>query len=78
MNQNHKPNLDRGRDPNPAGGPANDNDGAFAPASSGGAMIALASLGTMLNKVDIAGVAGRSGLMMLAFKARDNNGTYMY
>ena len=31
----------------------------------------------MLNNVDTASVAGRSGLPMLSFKARDNNGTWM-
>jgi hypothetical protein len=70
-----KEDHDRDRDP----GPANDNGGpgAIAPAPAGGALAALTGLATVLNKVDTASVAGRSGLPMLSFKARDNNGTWL-
>ena len=63
-----------------AADPANDNGGhgAVAPASAGGALASLTALGTVLNKVDTASVAGRSGLPLLSFKARDNNGTWMF
>ena len=71
---NHDPDHDRERDPDPA----NDNGGpgAIAPAPAGGALTALTGLATVLNAVDTASVAGRSGLPMLSFKARDNNGTW--
>ena len=76
MIQKDEDDHDRDRDPDPA---ANDNGGhgAVAPAQTGGALAALTALGTVLNKVDTASVAGRSGLPMLSFKARDNNGTWM-
>jgi hypothetical protein len=41
------------------------------------ALTALAALGTGLARVDTSG-AGSSGLPTLLFKARENNGTYMY
>jgi hypothetical protein len=57
----------------------NDNGaGAVAPAPAGGALASLTALGTVLNTVDIASVAGRSGLPMMSFKARDNNGTWAF
>ena len=59
--------------PVPAGSAANDN-GAIAPAVTGGALTSLAALGTVLNSVDTASVAGRSGLPMLRF----SSGTWMF
>jgi hypothetical protein len=54
-----------------------DNDNAVAPAPAGGALASLTALGTVLNAVDTASVAGRSGMPMLQFK-RDGNGTWMF
>ena len=54
-----------------------DNGRAVAPAPSGGALVSLAALEAALNAVDIASVAGRSGLPMLRFK-RDGNGTWSF
>ena len=56
---------------------ANDNGRAVAPAPAGGALASLTALGAALNAVDLASVAGRSGLPMLAFK-RDGNGTWSF
>jgi hypothetical protein len=72
---------DRDHDP----GPANDNSvpgekpegKAIAPKPAGGALASLAALQSVLNKVDTASVAGRSGLPMLQFK-REGDGTYSY
>jgi hypothetical protein len=55
----------------------NDNGRAVAPAPSRGALVSLAALEATLNAVDIASVAGRSGLPMLRFK-RDGNGTWTF
>jgi hypothetical protein len=55
----------------------NDNGRAVAPAPSGGALASLTALEAALNAVDIASVAGRSGLPMLRFK-RDGNGTWTF
>jgi hypothetical protein len=70
MNDNHDPDHDHDHHDN-------DNGGAVAPASSAGALASLAALGTMLNNVDTASTAGRSGMPMLQFK-RDGNGTWMF
>ena len=51
--------------------------GAVAPAPAGGALASLTALGTVLNTVDTASVAGRSGLPMLTFK-RDGDGTWAF
>jgi hypothetical protein len=64
--------------------PDNDNGGgahpnqAIAPTLTTDALAALTSLSAMLNAVDITGVAGRSGLPMLLFKSRENNGTWSF
>jgi hypothetical protein len=59
----------------------NDNGANRAPvaaaAMSSTALTSLAALGTVLNAVDTASVAGRSGLPMLRFK-RDGNGTWTF
>jgi hypothetical protein len=55
----------------------NDNGHAVAPAPSGGALAALATLGKTLNAVDTTSVVGGAGTPMLSFK-RDGNGTWMY
>ena len=73
MTQNNDHDRDRDRDPADDTG----ENGAVAPAPSGGALAALTSLGTMLNTVDTASVAGRSGLPMLTFK-REGDGTWAY
>jgi hypothetical protein len=57
--------------------PDNDNERAIAPAPFGGALASLTALETVLNAVDTASVAGRSGLPMLTFK-RDGNGTWTF
>jgi hypothetical protein len=56
---------------------ANDNGGAIAAAAAEGALTALTALGTVLNKVDTASVAGRSGLPLLTFK-REGDGTWSF
>ena len=59
----------------------NDNGGnavAPAPTAAGGALTSLSALGTMLNGVNTASVSGRSGLPLLQFKSRENNGTWMF
>jgi hypothetical protein len=61
----------------PAGGAANDN-GAVAPAPAGSVLASLAALSTALNKVDIGAIAGRSGLPLMQFKSRENNGTWSF
>lgn len=64
----HDPDPDRDRDPLDA----------VAPAPTGNSLTALTALGTVLNGVDTSGVLGRSGMPMMLFKARDNNGTWQY
>jgi hypothetical protein len=44
---------------------------------TGGALASLEALQTALSNVDMSGIAGRSGLPMLAFK-RDGDGTWSY
>ena len=68
-NPDHEPDNDNGAD--------NDNEKAIAATLTGGALAALTALGTVLNAVDTASVAGRSGLPMLTFK-RDGNGTWAF
>lgn len=70
-------NQDPNQDPNPDNreNHANDNEGAVAPAPSGGTLASLTGLATVLNNIDIASVAGRSGLPMLTFK-REGSGTW--
>jgi hypothetical protein len=57
----------------------NDNDPnqAVAVPPTGGALASLTTLGAVLNAVDIASVAGRSGLPMLQFK-RDGGGVWSF
>jgi hypothetical protein len=58
---------------------ANDNDErAVAPAPAGGALESLTALATALNKVDTSCVAGRSGLPLMQFKSREDNGTWSF
>jgi hypothetical protein len=66
-------------DPATRSDPDNDNERAIAsaPAAGGGALASLATLGAVLNNVDTASVAGRSGLPMLAFK-REGDGTWAF
>jgi hypothetical protein len=69
-----KPDHDRDRDPD------NDNDpeaAAVAVTPAAGALASLASLGAVLNAVDVTSVTGRSGLPMLQFK-RDGGGTWQF
>ena len=49
-----------------------------ASASAGGALTSLAALSAALNKIDVAAIAGRSGLPLLQFRSRENNGTWSY
>jgi hypothetical protein len=70
--QNRDPNQDRNI-------PANDNGGrAVAPTPAGGAMVSLAALKTALDGVNLSSGGNRSGKMMMLFKAREDNGTWMY
>ena len=76
MNQDH--NHDRDRDH------ANDNGeherlgDKLAPApAAGGALTSLTALQTVLNRVDTASIAGRSGLPMMQFK-REGDGTWSF
>jgi hypothetical protein len=61
---------------------ANDNNrhehegGAVAPAPSGGALAALATLGKMLNAIDTTSVLGYSGRPMLQFKSREDTWSF--
>ena len=57
--------------------PNHDPDNPIAPAASAGAMISLEALGAVLNTVDTATIAGRSGLPMLQFK-REGDGTWSH
>jgi hypothetical protein len=54
-----------------------DPDNPIAPTASAGAMISLEALGAVLNTVDTATIAGRSGLPMLQFK-REGDGTWLH
>ena len=77
MVNNPKPNHAHANDNN--NNHANDNEEkAVAPAPTGGALASLTALATMLNKVDTSSVAGRSGLPLLQFKSRENNGTWSF
>src|SRR6516162_2083962 len=49
-----------------------------APAPGGGALAALTTLQTALANVNTAAILGRSGLPMLLFKSRENNGTWAF
>ena len=58
-----------------------DNNGGKAVASTptaASALISLTALATILNAVNTASVGGRSGLPLLQFKSRENNGTWMF
>jgi hypothetical protein len=63
---------------------ANDNGkherpgGKIAPAPAGGALTSLAALQTALANVNTAAIIGRTGLPMLLFKSRENNGTWVF
>jgi hypothetical protein len=48
------------------------------PGPANGAITSLAALSVALNKVDITAVAGRSGLPLMQFKSRENNGTWSF
>ena len=50
----------------------------IAPAPAGGAFTSLTALQTALSNVNTAAILGRSGLPMLLFKSRDNNGTWAF
>jgi hypothetical protein len=54
-----------------------DPDNPIASAASAGAMVSLEALGAVLNTVDTATIAGRSGLPMLQFK-REGDGTWLH
>ena len=64
---------------NPNDHVADNDNGApdTAAGSASGALVSLANLGTVLNRVDTSAVAGRSALPMLQFK-RDGSGTWIY
>jgi hypothetical protein len=47
-----------------------------APAPAAGALTSLAALQTALNNVNTTAIIGRTGLPMLLFKSRENNGTW--
>src|SRR6516162_5712470 len=63
--------CDRGR------GHDKSRDKAIAPAPAGGALTSIAALQTAFNSVDTTGFT-RTGLPMLLFKSRENNGTWVY
>ena len=67
-NHNHDPDDDPDDDRD------NDNGQAVLPASTGGALTALEALATALANVDTSSVAGRSGLPLMTFKAREADG----
>jgi hypothetical protein len=72
---------DHDRDRDPDNGPDNgpNDGGAVAPTpQTGSALVSLQKLAAEFNKVDTSSIAGRSGLPMLQFKSRENNGTWMY
>ena len=50
----------------------------IAPAPAGGALTSLAALQTALANVNTAAIIGRTGLPMLLFKSRENNGTWAF
>jgi len=77
MNAKREHGHDDDRDPDDGRGHDNDNGRAVARAPAGGALASLAALEAALNAVDIASVAGRSGLPMLRFR-RDGNGTWTF
>jgi len=68
----HEPDHDNDRDRDRD----HDNVGAIAPAPSGGALAALATLGKMLNAVDTTSVLGHSGRPMMQFKAREDTWSF--
>jgi hypothetical protein len=80
VDRNSNPANDNNHNPaNDNHGHANDNgERAVAPAPAGGALASLKALAATLNKVDTSSVAGRSGLPLLQFKSRDNNGTWSF
>jgi hypothetical protein len=45
---------------------------------AGGALTSLTALGAMLNGVNTTSISGRSGLPLMQFKSRENNGTWMF
>jgi hypothetical protein len=74
MNQKNRPDL-----ANDNNNHANDNgERAVTPAPAGGALASLAALAATFNKVDTSSVAGRSGLPLMQFKSRENNGTWSF
>jgi hypothetical protein len=73
MNQND-PNHDHDPDPKPDP----DNGKATTPSPTGGAFASLQALEAALSGVDLSSVAGRSGLPLMQFKAREGNGTWMF
>ena len=50
----------------------------IAPAPKGGALASFAALRAALDSVNTAAVIGRTGLPMLLFKSRENNGTWIF
>ena len=50
----------------------------IAPAPAGGALTSLAALQAALANVNTAAIIGRTGLPMLLFKSRENNGTWVF
>jgi hypothetical protein len=69
MANDHDHDPDRDRD--------DGESGAVPAAPTEGALTALTALGTVLNAVDTASVAGRSGLPMMTFK-REGDGTWAF
>jgi hypothetical protein len=81
-NQDHDRDSDHARDNSEH---ANDNGeherpgSKIAPApAAGGALTSLAALQTALANVNTAAIIGRTGLPMLLFKSRENNGTWAF
>jgi hypothetical protein len=76
----HDNHDDHGHDNRDDHGHDNDNGGkAVAPApTAAGALTSLTALATILNAVNTASVSSRSGLPLMQFKSRENNGTWMF
>ena len=68
---------DRGGEQDRSGEHDNGGDKAIASAPAGGALTSIAALQTAFNSVDTTGFT-RTGLPMLLFKSRENNGTWVY
>src|SRR6516164_6092568 len=81
FNHNHDRDSDHANDNSDH---ANDNGeherpgSKIAPAPAGGALTSLAALQTALANVNTAAIIGRTGLPMLLFKSRENNGTWAF